>query len=394
MADYIAFIRGRDDAALSASLYPNAAAYWVPKRLASKLVPLLPDKATLWLDASIDGLRYYPDFSDTKYRDYISQFPHYDQIGGEDFQKKPSMSVITAFVDAVLSETINGVAHVDWLSVPQLPYFEDRKRNAINKALAQATRQWLAKGKFRGRLVLPVILTHGRQLAKKGQRDPYVATAVNCLALSGAESAWIVDSSLNDQDGKGTFEHQVFPGLVRFHEELSNKWGSECRTIAGPYWGMNLILWSRQLVQHPAIALGKAYQYYIPGNQFSSPSLSRVALPGLRRMALCTPDLKTWLGVALSKVGRESPIINELTKLEKQFDQFKNNDSQAKKQVAVLYKEWIEKIEVVRTDGRAVALYQDFSSAYVLGKSLPDLRGQEKVKSVSKIPKQFMSNCL
>jgi len=393
MADYVTFVRGKEDAQIASSEYKDASAYWISGRNAAKVRPLLPPSGKIWIDASVDGLRNWPDISDDNYREYISKFTYYDRIGEAGFQRKPDLKVVGAFVQALLSQTLRAAPDSGWLSVPQLPYDEDRKRNTINKALAKSTRGWAASGKFRGRLVLPVILTHQRQLNKKVQRNIQVQLAAQCFDLSGAESVWVVDSSLNDQAGTGNFEQERFPGIVRFHEELNNKLSMESSTIAGPYWGMNLILWARQLVHHPAISVGKAYQYYVPGNQFSSAAV-RVALPGLRRMALCSPELKSWLQESAAKIGQGNPVSEEFKKLERQTASLRLNEELAKRQVAGTYREWLAKLESTPREGRAVALYQDFSSAYVLGKSLPDLKGPETVKNPSRIAKQFMNNCL
>jgi len=393
MADYVTFVRGKDDAQIAATEYKDSSAYWLPGRAAAKLRPMLPTSAKIWIDASVDGLWHWPNCSDDGYREYIAQFVHHDRIGDSAFQRKPDAKLVSAFVQATLSHISSSVPEAAWLSVPQLPYNENRKQNAINKALAKATRDWVTRGKFRGRLVLPVILTNQRQLNKKVQRNQQAHLAAQCFSLSGAESVWVVDSSLNDQAGTGNFEHERFPGLVHFHEELREKLGKECFTIAGPYWGMNLVLWSRQLVHYPAIAVGKAYQYYIPGTQFSSSS-TKVALPGLRRMALCSPALKSWLQDSIAKIGQGNVVSEEFKKLEKHLSSILLNEQLGKKQVATTYREWLAKLESIPAEGRAVALYQDFSSAYVLGKSLPDLKPPESVKSPSRIAKQFMNNCL
>ena len=363
MADYVTFVRGKEDAQIASSQYKDSSAYWLSGRTAAKLRPTLPPSGRIWIDASVDGLRNWPNISDDNYREYISKFIHYERIGEPAFQRKPETKLVGAFVKAVLSQTLGSAPDSGWLSVPQLPYDEDRKRNAINKALAKATREWAANGKFRGRLVLPVILTHQRQLNKKVQRNVQVQLAAQCFELSGAEGVWVVDSSLNDQAGTGNFEQERFPGIVRLHEELNDKLGKECFTIAGPYWGMNLILWARQLVHHPAISVGKAYHYYVPGNQSRVPQYALV-FPLERRRA--SPELKSWLQESATKIGQGNPVSEEFKKLERQAASLRLNEELAKRQVAGIYRDWLAKLESTQREGRAVALYQDFSSAYVL----------------------------
>jgi hypothetical protein len=65
---------------------------------------------------------------------------------------------------------------------------------------------------------------------------------------------------------------------------------------------------------------------------------------------------------------------------------------QAREQVARFYAAWLKKFEGVPQAGRSLALYQDFSSAYVLGKTLQDV--PDDVRSPSRVAEQFMMTCL
>jgi hypothetical protein len=63
--------------------------------------------------------------------------------------------------------------------------------------------------------------------------------------------------------------------------------------------------------------------------------------------------------------------------------------------VAKFYMAWLAKLESVPAGGRPLALYQDFSSAYVLGKKLKPLPLEQKeVPDPALIAKQLMVNCL
>ena len=67
----------------------------------------------------------------------------------------------------------------------------------------------------------------------------------------------------------------------------------------------------------------------------------------------------------------------------------------AKQQVARFYKKWFDRLEAAPKGGRALALYQEFSSAFVLGKQLPNLPATERPgHRASALPQQFMLHCL
>jgi hypothetical protein len=69
--------------------------------------------------------------------------------------------------------------------------------------------------------------------------------------------------------------------------------------------------------------------------------------------------------------------------------------NEARWQVAQFYKNWFDKFSALPPSGRALALYQDLSSAYVLGKTLPKLPEEEKTaRSPARVAKQLMLNCL
>ena len=64
-------------------------------------------------------------------------------------------------------------------------------------------------------------------------------------------------------------------------------------------------------------------------------------------------------------------------------------------QIAKFYKGWFDEIEAVPRPGRALALYQMLSSAYVLGKALPSLPSSERTaRRPERVAEYFMLNCL
>jgi hypothetical protein len=327
------------------------------------------------------------------YRDYFRQFTLAPSIADQTFQARPDKKTVTMFVNAVLDLAFDRVPNAEWLSVPQLPYVDGVSRNKLNRLLAESTQTWRAQSNYKGKFLLPVILTNQRHVNKKTERNAKIALAISCYESSGAAGIWVVDSSLNDQDGIGNFEQTRFPGIINFHQELCSKIDSATMTIGGPYWALNLILWARGLIQFPAVGLGKGYQYYIPGGRLMR-GVVRVALPPLRRLAIWSSELKGWVEASLSRIPESDPAFADFLAILKNF-QVLGNEDQARLQVAQFYSNWLKRLEAVSAPGRSLALYQDFSSAYVLGKSLKDLPSTgNQVRSPSRLAKQFMGNCL
>jgi hypothetical protein len=374
-------------------VYNDAPFYRVSLQSPDKTASGFRPDSKLWVDAGADALQNWPFESSQNYREYFAPFPGADRLLETSFQARPDKGVCARFVDSLLDSATARINAAEWLSVPQLPYVDGTGRNKINRALADGARGWKAKRKYRGKLVVPVILTNQRQINKKTERNNKIALAVSCLELSGGDGLWVVDSSLNDQDGTGNFESIRFPGIVSLHEELAGKISPDTFVIGGPYWGLNLILWAKGFIHYAAIGVGRAFQYYVPGGPLRSAAARRIALPPLRRLAIWSPELKSWLEDVLTTVPKHDAAHAEFANILKNFQMFRNED-QARLQVAQFYRGWLTKLEETSPAGRTLALYQDFSSAYVLGKSLSDLPPQGQARSASRIAKQFMGNCL
>jgi len=391
MSDYIPFVNSAGDQSTASSIYASANFFRIGLQSPEKTVSHFPTGSRLWLDASVDALHCWPMANNQSYRDYFANFATAAKISDPTFQGRPDKKIVAEFVNAVLDSALNRVANPEWVSVPQLPYLDGALRNKVNRLLADSAQTWRAKSSYRGKFILPIILTNQRQVNKKTERNSKIAQAVSCYESSGAAGIWVVDSSLNDQDGTGNFEQTRFPGIINFHQELSAKITTSSAIIAGPYWALNLILWARGLVHFPAI--GKGYQYYIPGGRLMK-GVVRVALGPLRRLAIWSSDLKIWIENSLSRIPETDPAHHEFSTILRNF-QVLSDEDQARLQVARFYNDWFNKLQATAPQGRALALYQDFSSAYVLGKSLKDLpsRGNQ-ARSASRLAKQFMGNCL
>lgn len=389
MADYIPFVNTVRDCEVLNRYYSDAEVIRLSPETATQIIPKLRVRGTRWVDACIDGLHKWPPSSET-YKAYIAQFPGYDQITDPSFQKAPDKILVKQFTDAVLASCLS--LRPDWISVPQLPQVGNSSRNKVNRLLALSAKNWKLEKNYAGKFVLPVIVTHQSQLNSKTSRNPKVALVKQCAIESGADLTWVVDSTLYDQEGSGTFDTLRFPGLVQFHQELNDALPNGTASIGGPYWGMNLVLWARGLVKYAAIGLGNSYQYRISGGKLQ-PSKVHVALTPLRRWATATPQLKGWLVACLDTIPREDKAHAHFTVLLRDFGKLNRDTSRI--QVARFYKKWFDHIAAHPEAGRALALYQDLSSAYVLGTGLPELPSTEGPgRRPEKVPKQFMLSCL
>ena len=65
---------------------------------------------------------------------------------------------------------------------------------------------------FAGRLILPLIVTHQKQLNKKTDRNPKVQQAEKCYHDAQADGFWIVDQSLIDDSGSRHYTASGFLG--------------------------------------------------------------------------------------------------------------------------------------------------------------------------------------
>jgi hypothetical protein len=281
-------------------------------------------------------------------------------------------------------------AEAEWVTVPQLPVVLGSSRNKINRQLAQASANWRALNRYGRKLIVPIVIRHSSQIRLKADRNKRIELARSCVELSGAAGLWIVDSTLNDQEGASTLEARI-GNLLAFHQEILEVLPADTTVIGGPYWALNLVLWCRGLVTHPAIGLGNAFQYQLPGG-FPKPAKSRIALPSLKRLAIASIQLRTWLERVVHDMPKDDPSYSEFSSILKQYSQLSIDGRQ---QVATFYRQWLSKMEAIPKPGRALAMYQDLSSAYVIGKSLHELPGEEgSARRPERTAKQLMLFCL
>lgn len=395
MADYIPFITSEDSGNLVKRVYFDADVVRVPLERTDRVRHLVPPSSKVWLDPGVDGMhdmearRSQPDKKNSWF-DFMSDFVNFEKIGTPAYHAKPGTSEAYDFVKAVMDKC--ATYRPAWITVPQFPVVSGSGRNKINRVMAEATGKWKSNSGFAGHLILPLVFTNQDQVNRKTARNNKVQQAGRCYRDAQADGLWVVDMSLTDDNGSSTLRSRRFPGIINLHEELNAHIAPTIR-IAGPYWGLNLVLWARGLVDHPAIGIGAGYQHFLAGRHYGRQPSARVALPSLRRRVGVGRQFSNWLDLAMAKLGPSHPAHGEYSGLKKNFTLLSEPD-RAKWQVAVFYKEWFSTIAGMPRAGRSMALFQDLSAAYTLGKSLPDLVDEKTARRPEAVAEPLMLSCL
>ena len=388
VADYIPFANTNRDCQILDKHFPNAEVIRTSGEALNKVSKHLATRK-IWADAGVDGLEQWPKMSDN-FKAYISFWSDPERIVDTDFQKKPDRTKVSEFALSVLDHLCTA-GDPEWVSVPQMPCVLGSGRNKLNRQLADAASTWQQRHRFKGRLVLPFIVTHVSQIKLKQERNKKVDLLCDCLKESGANALWVVDRSLNDQDGASSVKDFRLKAVIELHEQIRERIPESLAVIAGPYWGLNLILWSKGIVQHPAIGLGNAFQYHLPGGHLQTPK-SRIAISPLKRLAVASVSLKGWLEDTLNTISRSDTAFAEIASLLKAFPHLQVD---GRNQVAATYAQWLTRLQHLPPSGRALALYQDFSSAYVFGRALKPMPQEEgSARRPERIAEQLMLYCL
>ncbi|WP_339731110.1 hypothetical protein [uncultured Gimesia sp.] len=322
---------------------------------------------------------------------WVEFFANYDEfqlLGETSFVKKPDKVHVYEMVSKLFELCMD--LNPEWLSVPQIPFNDGAEYNRINRELAEASLKWKTKARCKCQFVLPAIFTHQRQTSGKTQWNKKITQIEKCVNLSGAKVIWTVDSSLDDSSGQSPNEKRLSE-MIRLHKHLNQVFQKQ-KHVAGPYWALNLVLWSRGLCNYPAVGLGNSYQYFIPGTE-TRPGKVRIPLSPLCRRAVASPPLKQWLLESKKKLNpsdREYKVFNNLLK---DWRKYTNKDG-ARELLAMYYRRWFDDLRKVNPEGRSVALFQMFSSAFVVGSNLEPLPDSEKSREPAKVAQQFMNNCL
>ncbi len=388
MAEHIPFINSATDCELAA-LYSDSEYLRVSLMSWDRISKKIPDGPGLWIDGGVDGYGHGYD-AEASWNSHIGGFSESSALWGTDTWRKPEKIKVRSFCESVLE----GCAALDpaLISVPQLPQMPEGATGVVNRLLADCAGDWIRETAWEGELVLPVIFTHQKQLNLATDNARHLQHALSNTKRSRASFVWSVDSTLPDQDGSPTFQERRFPGLLDYHKRLRDKLNDKVSLIAGPYWGINLVLWARALVDYPAIGLGAGYQYHLAGGQVRTPH-ERIAIGPLRRWAVRSTELEDWLEDVLEALPTDWPSYGEFETLKKGFGRL--GGKRARRQVAAFYKSWFDTISGHSSMGRALGLYQDLSSAYVTGKQLPKLPRTEKTARLPhRVAEQYMLSCL
>lgn len=405
MASHIPFVSGSADCQSALEHYGDSEVLRVCLCDLPDLAGQLPDNCPLWVDCGVDALQHSRDSMAGGWRSFVEGI----EGGGDLLEAGLTAAVPTVAVERFVNCALDAAMTYfpEWLSVPQVPVVAGAERNLLNRRLADAAGDWRRASQFSGRFVLPVIVADASALDRQAGRSAKTRAACSCYERSSADGIWLVNCALDDETGYRPNQADRFPGLVAWHKEVLQTLGADTPCVAGPYWGMNLVLWARGLASHAAIGVGRGYQYHVPGGPMRR-GVSRVALPPLRRRAIVCPGLRSWLSAAaerLSEYGVESTdlsqteawlgnAISELGGLGADFGRL-GVGQVSRGQVAAFYKRWYESIAQVSSGVRAFALYQDFSFAHILGKALDALpKGAGRPRQPDRLAQQFMLSCL
>lgn len=389
MDDHIPFITSDEVCSLVNKVYPDSAFVRVPLDKAGKHLTHLHARTKVWLDPGVDGMHNLRTRR-RQWLDFMNRFPHFSKIGMRTYHANPVSAEVRAFVKAIMDKCAEHKPA--WITVPQMPLVSNSERNKINRALAAATGKWKSSSDFSGRLILPLVFTNQAQINLKTARNQKLQQAGKCYEKADADGFWVVDASLQDESGSSTLRNKRLPGVIALHEELNDVISSKIR-IAGPYWGLNLVLWSRGLVDYPAIGVGSGYQFLMAGGHVQTPS-AKLALRSLRRRVSVGPQLQEWLDATIAKLAPSHPAHVEFSDISKHYTVLSDPDS-ARKRVAGFYKEWFDIIATAPKAGRSMALFQDLSAAYALGRSLPALgAGEGTARRPEAVAEPLMLSCL
>jgi hypothetical protein len=425
MADYIPFVNNEGDATPARKYFADSHCVRVLLESIERIVPALPDEMPLWVDATVDAYDCIlstacpmdignepPEAVETqwpldeegikqdewkyemwrRWYSLFGRFTGYRILTDPKYWVKEYRDELNAFVAECLDACVE--YRPIWITVPQLPIPPGGSRNKINRMLAEAAGRWKSRTRPDAKLILPVVFTSSAILRRKPQRDDKLETALQCYSLALADGMWVVDMTLSDQNLSDNFLDR-YSSLLAFHYGLRERLGSDAPVVAGPYWGMNLVLWVRRLCRHPALGIGTSYTYYTPMSPIQK-GRPKLAIPPLRRIAVASPELQAWLEEVLADLSPDDSMYPSLKGLHDQLPLLANKDV-AKDQLASSYKDWIDSITATVPNERALRLYEDLSRAYVLGRRLPRMPkgvlsgdGSAGVREPGKVAEQLM----
>ena len=268
------------------------------------------------------------------------------------------------------------------ISVPQRPFDKDGKRASrkINLALATSSAAWLRSGKFKGKLVLPVVFRNNSSYATPKKREAAIERIAELAVAARAASVWVVDEKINDDRVPASGQRSLLEPLLELHVALRDD-PRIPHVIAGPYW----------LFQHLLIARGctdEALSY--PRHQFAYEILRSGGPPPAReRHTIClmsllrnvrvvtevtkaTPPSTTtsaWLKAAAeAAAGGQRDELLALAKLSRSS----LTGGEAKRQQANAYLTFIGRLHRLPPKARSTQLFKAATEAMILASQIGD----------------------
>jgi hypothetical protein len=379
----VLFVESKADVELAKALYGTPALVRVALFQARELAPSLSG-TPLWIDPGFDSFpRPSPD---TPWSTFFRETLAWKALTDGEFVKKPAAAAVRELLLPVLEQAM--ALSPAWLSIPQVPIGERSDHNRLNRVLAEETGRVLREGGFRGKAILPIILSLERQSATRAARAR-CAVAAN-LGAAGADGIWLVDAGLEDEAGTPGTERR-FKGLVEMHDEIDSLDPSVM--VAGPYWAFGLVVWARGLATHVATAPGSGYHYHSPGLAARRDPMARLAVRSLRKRVRAGDELREWLDRCLKDLDAADDRRPELEELRKKFAQLVHDGG--RRQVASVWRDWFVEVADLSPPSRPLALYQEFSRAFLLGKSLPPVPTETgSAKKPYQPAQQLMIHCV
>jgi len=379
----VLFVDSKADIELAKTLYGVPAMVRLALYQAGQLAPQLGG-APLWIDPGFDS--FPRPSADTPWTAFFRETAAWKPLTDGDFIKKPAATAVRELLKPVLEQAM--ALSPAWLSVPQLRVGEGSENNRMNRILAEESGRIVREGGFRGKIILPIILSLERQSSTRAARAKS-AVAAN-LGAAGADGIWLVDAGLEDEAGTPGTERR-FKGLVELHDEIDAL--DPSIMVAGPYWAFGLVVWARGLATHVATALGVGYHYHSPGLTPRKDPIARLVVRSLRKRIRAGDQLKGWLDRCVDTLDAADDRRPELDELKKKFAHLVQDGG--RRQVATAWRDWFAEVAELSPPSRPLALYQEFSRAFLLGKALPSVPTETgSAKKPYQPAQQLMIHCV
>lgn len=381
----VVLVDDRADLELMKGLYGAGGVARVGLHRAAELAPLVGGAgASLWVDPGFDG--FPRPGAEGAWAAFYRDSAAWKRLTDGEFVKKPAAAAVRELLQPVLERAL--ALAPAWLSIPQLRVGEGSEHNRLNRVLAEESGAILRAGGFRGKAILPIVLTLERQSATRAARAR-CGVAAN-LGAAGADGIWLVDAGLDDEAGTPGSERRL-KGLVELHDEIDAL--DPGIMVAGPYWAFGLVVWARGLATHVATAPGAGYHYRAAGVAVRGEVTPRLAIRSLRKRVRAGEELRGWLDRCVKELDGGDDRRPELDELRRRMPQLVQDGG--RRQVATVWRDWFAEVAELSPPSRPLALYQEFSRAFLLGKALPPVPTESgSARKAYQPAQQLMLHCV